>query len=600
MDDPQFDRRGAGTGQRHLLVAQCHLGDARRPAVLAGLFAGLRPRAQPLHLDLGVAAGRRVAHLVEQMARDRLPVGRLLLAEDTVDLRADQQVDLRGVRAAREEQVEEVGLAVHRAHHAGFGQLLGRLRAIAQPLDPTERLPLLARLRGRLAFRRGVRGRGRVEGGPQHAQRHPVGIDGQRRVQLQTAGHGAGLVRADGPQPLRPAAPGEVQAGAVLDAQHRVVRLHPAQRALAMRREDVVDRHRAVGGLVDQPVVALDHRARAVGGAGDGAHRRLCHLLRALHQAGAQPRVAQPRPAELVVRPDLGVETVANRQRRHDRCGRREACAPRRLQRIHIHRLARFRRRVRAILATATAGLTHPNPVGRAHARPRLFGLVDERLQQPGAITIPTLAVVADRPDDPAQHVRGQVAARNAGAHQQPAQSQHPVQVGAPARVVPPDPGVAGPQPPRRCREPHAAQPAMRRTHQIPQLRADERTGAARVLVRHQRVPDPALLAGLHQHQGQTPNLVDRARHVHCRRHRMREHPRPAPTAASGLTRRQRDVACRLQVGQRPAAARALPPAPPIAEIERFTDAVGDLPEAADALRHRPVQHVAQAGEVAP
>ena len=140
----------------------------------------------------------------------------------------------------------------------------------------------------------------------------------------------------------------------------------------------------------------------------------------------------------------------------------------------------------------------------------------------------------------------------------------------------------------------------MRRTQQIPQLRAHERTGAARVLVRHQRVPDPALLAGLHQHQCQIRNLADRARHVHCRRHRVREHPRPAPTAASGLTRRQRDVACHLQDGQRPAATRALPPAAPIAEIERFTHAVGDLPEAADALRDRSVQHVAQAGEVAP
>ena len=419
-------------------------------------------------------------------------------------------------------QVEEVGLAVHRAHHAGFGQLLGRLRAIAQPLDPTERLPPLARLRGRLAFLVGVRERGRVEGGPQHAQRHPVGIDGQRRVQLQTAGHGAGLVRTDGPQPLCLAAPGEVQAGAVLDAQHRVVRLHPAQRALAMRREDVTDRHRAVGGLVDQPVVALAQGARALGGAGDGAHRRLCHMLRALHQASAQPRVAQPRLTELVTRPGLGVEPVANRQRRHSGCGHREACAPRRLQGVHIHRLARFRRRVRAVPATAPAGLTHPNPVRRAHARPRLFGLVDERFQQPGAIAVRTLAVVADRPGGPAQHVGGQVAARNAGAHQQPAQSQHPVQVGATARIVPPDPGVAGPQPPRTRREPDPAQPTMRRTHQIPQLRADKRPGAARVLVRHQRVPDPALLAGLHQHQGQTPNLVDRARHVHCRRHRMR------------------------------------------------------------------------------
>ena len=34
--------------------------------------------------------------------------------------------------------------------------------------------------------------------------------------------------------------------------------------------------------------------------------------------------------------------------------------------------------------------------------------------------------------------------------------------------------------------------------HQIP---PDKRTGAPRVLVRHQRVPDPALLVGLHPHQ---------------------------------------------------------------------------------------------------
>ena len=138
----------------------------------------------------------------------------------------------------------------------------------------------------------------------------------------------------------------------------------------------------------------------------------------------------------------------------------------------------------------------------------------------------------------------------------------------------------------------------MRRTQQIPQLRADERTGAARVLVRHQRVPDLALRVGLDQLQGQTHNRADPARHVHGRRHRVRKHPRPAPNAPSRLTRRQRDVAGRLQVGQRPAATRALPPTPPVAEIERLTDPISDLPEAADALRNRPVQHVAQAGEV--
>ena len=102
------------------------------------------------------------------------------------------------MRAALEEQVEEVGLAVHRAHHAGFGQPLGRLRQVAQPLDPAERRPRLARLR--LVFLVGVGGRGRVEGGPQHAQRHPVGVDRQRRMQVQAR-------RATAPVWFEPMAP---------------------------------------------------------------------------------------------------------------------------------------------------------------------------------------------------------------------------------------------------------------------------------------------------------------------------------------------------------------------------------------------------------
>ena len=209
------------------------------------------------------------------------------------------------------------------------------------------------------------------------------------------------------PSPSVWASPGEAQPGAVLDAQHRVVRPHPPQRTLAMGSENVLDRHRALGGLVDQPVMSLHQRPLSVRGAGDGAHRRLAHLPGAQHQTRAQPRVAQPRHPELVPRPRLGVETGADRQRRHVRRGRLEGVAPPRLQRIHIHGLTRFRRRVRAVLATAPAGLTHANPVRRPHTRPRLFGLVDERLQQPGAIAVEPLAVAADRPGGPAQHVGG-------------------------------------------------------------------------------------------------------------------------------------------------------------------------------------------------
>ena len=99
--------------------------------------------------------------------------GRSVLAEDAVDLRTHQQLEVRGVLAAFDEQVEEVGLAVHGADHARLRQALGRLGAVAQPLNPTKRLPVLARLG---AFVIGVGGRGRVEPGPQHPQRHPVGL----------------------------------------------------------------------------------------------------------------------------------------------------------------------------------------------------------------------------------------------------------------------------------------------------------------------------------------------------------------------------------------------------------------------------------------
>ena len=90
--------------------------------------------------------------------------------------------------------------AVGGVHHAGLGQTLGRLGAIAQPLNPAKRLLLLARLG---AFGIGVRGWGGVESGPQHPQRHPLGIDRKGGVQVQPAGQRPGLVRANHPQPLR-------------------------------------------------------------------------------------------------------------------------------------------------------------------------------------------------------------------------------------------------------------------------------------------------------------------------------------------------------------------------------------------------------------
>ena len=194
----------------------------------------------------------------------------------------------------------------------------------------------------------------------------------------------------------------------------------------------------------------------------------------------------------------------------------------------------------------------------------------------------------------------GQVAAHNVGANQHPAQPHHPVQVGASARIIPTDPGVAGLEPARRGREPHAAQPAVGGADEITQLMADKGTCAARMLVRHQGVPDQALRVGLDPHQRKLAQRADLARHIVCRRHGSGEHPGPAHRACAPLWRRQRDVARGLEVGQRLAAARALAPSAPIAQVERFTDAIGYRPEASDTLRRGCVEHVVKSGKIAP
>ena len=255
---------------------------------------------------------------------------------------------------------------------------------------------------------------------------------------------------------------------------------------------------------------------------------------------------------------------------------------------------------MRPVLSPTPAGLAHPHPVRRTQARARVLGLVDEGLQQPGPVAAEALEVFPHRPRRPAQHMRGQVAADNVGTNQKPAQPHHSVQVGASARVVPADPGVAGLQAPGGCREPDAAQPTVRGADQIAQLMADERPPTAGVLVFHQCIPDPTLRVGLDPNQHQVPELADLVRHIVRRRHRVREHPRPAHPGAPALRQGQRDMALRLQLAQGLSAACALPPAAGITQIERITDAIGDPPEGAHALRSCTVQHVVKSGKISP
>ena len=128
-------------------------------------------------------------------------------------------------------------------------------------------------------------------------------------MQPQTLG--TGLVAANHPDTARLRAGGEVQIGAILQAQYRSLRLHPALRARPMWRQDVLRRHLGVLRLVDQPVVALHRRPVVAGHRGKGTQRILPLALGAVHQSFRQSLVPQGRTPELVFSPLLRIQTLA-------------------------------------------------------------------------------------------------------------------------------------------------------------------------------------------------------------------------------------------------------------------------------------------------
>ena len=333
------------------------------------------------------------------------------------------------------------------------------------------------------------------------------------------------------------------------------MRPHPPQRALAMGGENVLDRHRALGGLVDQPVMSLHRCSRTVRGPGHGALRGLAQQMGAQHQSRAQPRVPQPRPADLVVRPGCRVEPVADLERGHVRRGRLEGVAPRRLQHIQIHALARFRCRVRPVLAPAPAGRTHSPPEGSPPSRSRRRTSRSQGDSRRGARS-------RHRPPGRPGPTRPE---RHAA--------------GAPATGTGPAPGAGG----RVCaRRPIQASPRTLAANAQPTI-ADLPDSAvqgptngprARVLMRHQRVPIRTRTSAKSRTSRPWPA-------------RQPQEPPAAETTRPPRTAAGRPVAAEKRGppprGRRRRAARALRPRP-----SRKSNASQDLPEPVNALRHRP------------
>ena len=85
----------------------------------------------------------------------------------------------------------------------------------------------------------------------------------------------------------------EIEVRPVLDAQHRRLPPHALQRALPVRRQHVLRRHRRVRRLVDEPVVAPHLCMVALGRPRERFRRSLRLRVRDAHQPPPQACVAQ-------------------------------------------------------------------------------------------------------------------------------------------------------------------------------------------------------------------------------------------------------------------------------------------------------------------
>ena len=320
----------------------------------------------------------------------------------------------------------------------------------------------------------------------------------------------------------------EIQVRAVLDAQYRGLSLHPLQRALPVRRQDVLRPHLRVRRMVDQAVVAAHRRLVVLRRSRKGLGGRLRLLVHDLHQPLAQAYIAQRRAAELVLGPHVRRQLVGRAQRlRRFRRGHAQLRPPVARQRVEPDRLHRHRGPA-GREAAAPGGLADPQPVGGGQRSALVQAFLDKGFHEQGAVAVALLAVVRQAAQGEREGLGGEVPAGGAGADQEAAQPDHAVQLAAALVGVPADEGVAGGQREGRGGEAEGPQHALLGDQQVAQLGAGVLDGAARVLAAHQLVPDPALGRVADLDQCQPAQLVHAGGHADRRRHGAAETARAA------------------------------------------------------------------------
>ena len=272
-------------------------------------------------------------------------------------------------------------------------------------------------------------------------------------------------VLADDAEALATRTGREVEVAAILDAERHVLPLHALQRALPMRRQNVVRIDVGLVRMLDHAVVAGHQSVPSLRRGDEGRTGMLGLNRRARHQTPGQPLVPQRRTPELVLRPALPVETVRWAERYANRRRHAEQPPPFPVQRVHVDRFHADRRRPRSRPPTASGALACKLPVGGPQAGAVVAGQVDESFHQERTVPVPLLEVPRNRAQAKAERLRGEVPAGR--ADQEAAHAEDAMQMLRSRLPVPSDPGVPRRKVLRWSGEPDRAQPAMRRTDQI-------------------------------------------------------------------------------------------------------------------------------------
>ena len=482
-------------------------------------------------------------------------------------LRPHQQVDRAQVRALGE-QLEHVPLAVRHADRADAVQLRGQVGAVAQPARPALRLALRGRLvLPRLAVRR-------VELDQRHAQRQAVPVDRQRGMHVQPQGALGVGVLADRARPVAAGPLGEVEVGAVLQAQHGVPVLHALQGAGAVRGEDARRRDLRVGGPVEQAVAALDQGPVGLRGGREGGARGVGLHGGAAHQALRQARIAEGGAAELLRGPGVAVEARGGVEGGQARRGHAEFRAPVRPQGEQEDGLGRHGGAGRGE-AAAPGGPPGRDPVGGDEAGAVVAAAIDEGLEQQGLVAVAVPEVVRQAAQAEGQRLGGEVAALRGGPHREAAEGRHAVQQAAALEVVPADPAVAVGQLQGGGGEAEGAEDAVVGDDEVAQPGAGVADGAPGMLGGDEFVPDQAALVVGDEFEGQAARVLDAGGDALRRRDGAVEAARGAVPA---LVERggQLELAAVVEDAQGLGAAGELGTAQGVEEAELGADAAGD------------------------